>query len=116
MGAQNIAANKLTVTRTRIRSPLSRRRCVRTLTLYSQMPFPVDGTAQDRDLWFLSQLGGIRELALRNRKLNVALMALREMREVTAVIKAPQNRDDPDWGLRGLLPSPQEEGDEGRLE
>jgi hypothetical protein len=46
------------------------------------VPYPRDGTVPEKGWWYLSQLAGVRERALRNDQLSVAVTCLREMRRV----------------------------------
>jgi hypothetical protein len=69
------------------------------LDVLMAVPYPQDGTVQERGVWFLSQLAGVRECALRSGQLNVAVTCLREMRTVDKEMLS-QPRDGEKGGAR----------------
>jgi hypothetical protein len=70
------------------------------------IPYPKDGTLAERGFWYLGQLNGVKELALKEGKLNDAARALHEMYVIDKEMIGNQGGGgNHRTGLEGLLPS-----------
>jgi hypothetical protein len=82
MGGRKYTGLQITNHRDRHLLPLIESEIKPSLDVLSAVPYPRDGTVPEKGWWYLSQLAGVRERALRNDQLSVAVTCLREMRQV----------------------------------
>ena len=94
MGGRKYTGLRMTNHRDRHLLPLDPVRDISlTLDVLLAVPYPRDGTVPERGWCILSQLAGVREIALREGELNVAVTCLREMRTVDKEMLIGQPRD-----------------------